>query len=563
MALLALLPACSGASQEPSSSARITVKPRASEPPADLVLTGGTVITMDPLQPRAEALAVRGGRIVAVGAAAEVQPLVGSATKRLELHGRAVTPGLVDGHCHLYGLGAAGEMLSLRGIKSAEEVAKRVAEAQAKRKPGEWIRGRGWDQNLWTPKDFPTKAVLDRVAPDHPVVLRRIDGHSTWVNTEALRRAGISRDTKDPMGGRILRDSKGEPTGVLVDNAEELVAKKIPPDSGEARERMILAAADKAVGAGLTGVHEMGIDDETIAVYRKLAAEGRLKLRVYAFLTGEGQIASLSRRKPDVDEQGTAAFTLRAVKLYADGSLGSRSAALLAPYADEPGNSGLLLTTPEALAEAVLAASASGFQLGIHAIGDRANRMVLDAYAKVAGKDQRHRIEHAQIVAPEDIGRFAALGVVAAMQPTHATSDMPWAEARLGKDRLAGAYAWKSIMAAGAHVVGGSDFPIEEVSPLLGLDAALTRQDAQGNPPGGWLPRERLTLEEALRIYTVEPAWSSFQERNHGRIARGMVADLTVFDGDLSGGRLLSRKVDWTILGGQIVYARASDAGGT
>jgi predicted amidohydrolase YtcJ len=325
---------------------------------------------------------------------------------------------------------------------------------------------------------------------------------------------------------------------------------------------MILAAADEAVSAGLTGVHEMGIDDETIAVYRKLAAEGRLKLRVYAFLTGEGQIASLSRRKPDVDENGTAAFTLRSVKLYADGSLGSRSAALLAPYADDPGNSGLSLTTPEALAEAVLAASASGFQLGIHAIGDRANRMVLDAYAKVAGKDQRHRIEHAQIVAPEDLGRFAALGVVAAMQPTLATSDMPWAEARLGKDRLAGAYAWKSIMAAGAHVVGGSDFPIEEVSPLLGLDAALTRQDAQGNPPGGWLPKERLTLEEALRIYTVEPAWSSFQERNHGRIARGMVADLTVLDGDLSAGRLLSRKVDWTIVGGQIVHARTAEGGG-
>lgn len=531
---------------------------RGGEAPADLVLVGGAITTMDPQRPRAEGVAVKDGRVVFVGDAAATRAWIGPNTKVVELHGRSVTPGLVDGHCHLYGLGVARSTLSLRGVTSAADAVKLVAAAVATRGAGEWIRGRGWDQNLWTPNEWPTKELLDAIAPDNPVALRRIDGHSTWVNSAALRAAGITAATADPAGGRILRDAKGEPTGVLVDNAESLVLDKIPAVSREAKTRMILAAQDEALAAGLTGVHEMGIDDDTIAVYRQLAADGKLKLRVYAFLQGEGFIDSLATRTPDRDDTGMARFTLRSVKLYADGSLGSRSAALLAPYADDPQNSGLVLATPEQLAAAVAMASAHGWQLGIHAIGDRANRVVLDAYAKVAGQDLRFRIEHAQIVAPDDLPRFGQLGVIAAMQPTHATSDMPWAEDRLGKARLHGAYAWKSIMSAGGHVMGGSDFPVEEVPPLLALYAAVTRQDAAGKPEGGWLPEERLTLDEALRLYTVEPAYASFQEARRGRLAAGFVADLTVFDGDLAADRsLLDRRVDLTIVGGVIEYDRA------
>ncbi len=341
---------------------------RGGEAPADLVLVGGAITTMDPQRPRAEGVAVKDGRVVFVGDAAATRAWIGPNTKVVELHGRSVTPGLVDGHCHLYGLGVARSTLSLRGVTSAADAVKLVAAAVATRGAGEWIRGRGWDQNLWTPNEWPTKELLDAIAPDNPVALRRIDGHSTWVNSAALRAAGITAATADPAGGRILRDAKGEPTGVLVDNAESLVLDKIPAVSREAKTRMILAAQDEALAAGLTGVHEMGIDDDTIAVYRQLAADGKLKLRVYAFLQGEGFIDSLATRTPDRDDTGMARFTLRSVKLYADGSLGSRSAALLAPYADDPPNSGPVPATPEQLAAAGGRASAHVWQLGRHAM---------------------------------------------------------------------------------------------------------------------------------------------------------------------------------------------------
>ena len=547
----ALLAACAGGGQT-------TMTDRAPAR-AELVLHGGRVLTMDPARPDATAIAVVAGRVAVVGSDADALAFVGPDTRVIDLAGRTVTPGLVDGHCHLFGLGREFEQLSFRGLDSAAAVAAVVARAAKTRPAGEWLLGRGWDQNRWTPAEFPTRGLLDIAAPAHPVAIRRIDGHALWVNGAALAAAAIDSRTSDPAGGRIVRDARGEPTGVLIDNAADLVFARLPPDSAEARARQILAGATRAVAAGLTGVHEMGIDDATVAVYRKLVAEGRLPLRVYAFLQGEGQLDTLAARVPDRDPDGTARFVLRAVKLYADGALGSRGAALLAPYADDPGNVGLVLATEAELAHAVDAAVASGWQLGVHAIGDRANRMVLDAFARAVGGDRRFRIEHAQVVAPEDLGRFAALGVAAAMQPTHATSDMAWADERLGPARLVGAYAWRTLLASGAHVIGGSDFPIEDVPPLLGLYAAVTRMDAKGNPPGGWLPDERLTLEQALSLYTVEPAWAAFAERQRGRIALGFVADLTVFDGPLAPDRsLLERQVDLTIVGGSVVYARAA-----
>lgn len=548
-AALTLLAACAG---NPTPATTPSIEP------ADLVLTGGSILTMRPEAPRAEAVAIRGQVIAAVGTAADVNRFVGPATRVVDLHGRTVTPGLVDAHAHLYGLGEALESLSLRGLASVEAVAKIVAEAAESRAPGEWITGRGWDQNRFSPAVFPDHAALDAAAPAHPVALERVDGHALWLNAAALRAAGITKDTPDPPGGKIVRDAAGEPTGVLVDHAMSLAERSMPAAPAAVRARRIQKAAALAASLGLTGVHEMGIDDETVAVYRALSREGKLPIRVYAYLAGAGRVDTLPRRTPDRDPDGTAMFVLRGVKLFADGALGSRGAALLAPYDDDPKNTGLVLTPPDELARAAKIAAESGFQVAVHAIGDRANRAVLDAFAAAgAGRDLRFRVEHAQVVAPEDIPRFAALGAVASMQPTHATSDMPWAEARVGPTRIRGAYAWRSILKTGAHVAFGSDFPVEEPSPLLGLYAAVTRQDADGKPPGGWRPEERLTLEEAIRAFTVEPAWAAFAEAHRGVIAPGFVADLTVFDRALAPDRsLLAAKADLVLVGGRVAHER-------
>ncbi len=524
--------------------------------PADVVLVNGTVFTMDPLKPRADAVAVRDGRIAAVGTREDVTSLVGPATRIIDLAGRSVSPGLTDGHCHLYGLGKALEILSLRGLGSAKEAAALVGKEAAARPAGEWIEGRGWDQNLWTPAAFPDRRVLDEVAPKHPVALRRVDGHALWLNGAALAAAGVTKATPDPAGGKIVRDERGEPTGVLVDAAMALIDERMPEPAPDAIRRRILRAAETASQAGLTGVHEMGISEPVVKVYRELAAAGKLPLRVYAYLDAS-HVPELPTRRPDATDP-LALFTLRGVKLFADGALGSRGALLLAPYSDDPKNVGLVVTSKEALAAAAKAAAQGGWQMAVHAIGDRANRNVLDAIAEAHVSPQaRFRIEHAQIVAPEDAPRFAALGVAASMQPTHATSDMPWAEARVGKDRIRGAYAWRTMLDAHAHVVAGSDFPVEQVSPLLGLYAFVTRQDGDGKPAGGWMPEQKLTLDEALRAFTVEPAWAAFAENDRGRVATGFVADLTVYDRLLPADRrLLDTKIDMTIVGGKIVYER-------
>jgi hypothetical protein len=532
---------------------------RENAPPADLVLVGGTIYTMDPLRPRAEGVAIRDGRIDAVGSAAEVRARIGASTRVIDLAGRAVTPGLVDGHCHLYGMGLSLETVSLRGAASVDEAVGRAVAAAKDAPAGEWVTGRGWDQNLWPGQQFPSHADLDRAFPDRPVALRRIDGHALWTNAAAMKIAGIGRDTNDPAGGKILRDAKGEPTGVFIDNAMDLVETKIPAASIEARKRRILRAADLAVQNGLAGVHEMGIEDATVLAYEQLAAEGKLKLRVYAFLEGS-TIADLPSRRPDIGGGDAAMLTVRGVKLYADGALGSRGAWLLAPYTDDPGNSGLVLLDREGLTKAVKIAAQGGWQLAVHAIGDAANRAVLDAVeAGAAGRtDLRFRIEHAQVVAPEDADRFAALGVIASMQPTHATSDMPWAEARLGPDRIKGAYAWRTLTDAKARLVGGSDFPVEELPTLYGIYAAVTRQDREGEPEGGWYPEQRLTLDEAIKLYTTDAAYASFTEASRGVIAPGRLADLTVYDRELAAGEsLLQTSVDLTIVGGVIVYDRA------
>jgi predicted amidohydrolase YtcJ len=516
----------------------------AAEPPADLVLRGGEIVTEDPAQPHARALALRGGEIVAVGDDAAVAPLMGAKTRVVELRGRAVVPALTDAHAHLVGLGFTRAMVDLRGARSAEECARRVA-AAAKSIKRAWILGRGWDQNRFPDKAFPTHATLDRVAPDRPVFLDRVDGHAGWANAEAMRRAGITRATADPSGGRIIRDPHGEPTGIFIDRAMSLVEKAIPAPTAAEIEAAIVRAQELVLAEGLTEVHEMGISAATVEVYRALARDGRLKLRVYAMASADDADTLVSH--PPERSESRALFTLRGIKLYIDGALGSRGAALLAPYSDDPNNSGLLLTKPERVEELARRAVKSGWQIAVHAIGDRGNRIVLAAYEKAGVTPaQRFRIEHAQVVALDDFARFGKFGIVASMQPTHATSDSPWAEARLGKQRLKGAYAWRRMLDAGAPLAFGSDFPVEEPSVVAGFRAAVER--------GGWTVDQKLTLDETLRAFTTGAAFAAFEEGWRGRAARGMAADLTVFDRPVK--KLLTARVDLTIVDGRIVYER-------
>jgi len=522
----------------------------------DVVLVGGDVWTMDPARPRAQAIAWRGEQVVAVGDDAAIRALAGPATRVIDLHGRSATPGLIDAHCHLYGLGADLEHVSVRGLASESAAVAVVAEAAKTRPAGQWLVGRGWDQNRWPGQQFPTRKSLDAAVGDRPVVLDRIDGHAIWVNTVALREAQITRATPDPAGGKIVRDAAGEPTGVLIDNAMPLVQSREPPASPAMRAQRIEAAARVAIAAGLTAVHEMGIDDATADAYRELAAAHRLPLRVHAYLTAPASDA----RFQTPPAPATGRFVMPGVKLYADGALGSRGARLYEPYTDDPGNLGLWRTEPAALARTVDAAVAGGWEIAVHAIGDAGVGSVLDAYlAAEHAHPGEHwlRIEHVQVIAERDVPRMVAARAIASMQPTHATSDMPWAENRLGPARIRGAYAWRTMLDHHIPLAAGSDFPVEQVSPILGLYSAVTRQDGGGMPPGGWYPAQRMTLSEAIEAETRGAAYAEGAAASRGVLAPGRRADLTVFSGALAPDRsLLDLRVDYTIVDGEIVYQR-------
>jgi hypothetical protein len=517
----------------------------AAEAPADLVLRNGDVLTQDLGRPHAHAVAVRGDQIIAVGDDAAVSALIGPGTRVIDLKGRAVVPALTDAHAHLTGLGFALGDVDLRGVASADECARRAAAAAAAspKSARPWIMGRGWDQNRFADKAFPTHATLDQI--DRPVFLERIDGHAGWANAEAMTRAGVTRDTKDPPGGRIVRDAKGELTGVFVDNAMDLIGRAIPAASDTQIEAAILRAQDIVAAQGLTGIHDMGVSLGTLDVYRRLAAAGRLKIRIYAL--GSAGDADTLLAKPPAKSAPRAMLTVRGIKLYADGALGSRGAALLAPYSDDPKNSGLEIMSAAKLEAIARRAVATGWQVAVHAIGDRGNRNVVDAYQRAGVKPAlRFRIEHAQVVALDDIPRFAKLGIIASMQPTHATSDSPWAEARLGKERTRGAYAWRRMLDAGVPLAFGSDFPVEEPSLVAGLRAGVDR--------AGWTVDQRLTLEETLRAFTTGAAFAAFEESWRGRAAPGMAADLTIFGGPAN--TLTRARIDATIVAGKVVYER-------
>jgi predicted amidohydrolase YtcJ len=507
---------------------------------ADLVLRNGDVLTQDPAHPHARAVAVRGGVIVAID---DVDKLVGPKTRVIDLKGRAVVPALTDAHAHLAGLGFAAGMVDLRGCSSVADCAKRVEVAfyTPRRTRGDWLMGRGWDQNRFPDGKFPTHAALDKMSS--PVFLERVDGHAAWVNATAMHQAHVDRTTADPPGGKIVRDDKGNPTGVFVDNAMSLVEKAIPEPTATEIEAAIVRGQSLALAEGLTEVHDMGIGRNATAAYQRLTRDGKLQIRVYAM--GAQSDADLLLAHPPAPAQPQAMFTLRGIKLYADGALGSRGAALLAPYADEPANRGLEITPEPALEKIARAAVAGGWQVAVHAIGDRGNRNVLDAFtaAGVAPK-HRFRIEHAQVVALDDIPRFAKLGVIASMQPTHATSDSPWAGKRVGTERIKGAYAWRRMLDAGVRLAFGSDFPVEEPSVVAGFRAAVER--------AGWTIDQKLTLDETLRAFTTGAAFAAFEESWRGRAAPGMAADLTIFDRPAAD--LVHARVDATIVGGRVVY---------
>ena len=527
---------------------------------ADLVLQGGVVITLDDARPRAEAVAVRRGRIVAVGSALDMKPLLGRGTRVIDLAGSAVVPGLTDAHVHVESLGTALERLDLVGATSLEDALGRVGSAASKLPAGEWLLGRGWDQNDWPGKRFPTAADLDRAAGDRPVYLVRIDGHAAWVSSAALKRAGISATTADPEGGRILRDAGGAPSGVLVDNAMALVSALVAEPPRDVRKRRLAAGLLACARAGLTSVHDAGVPLSTVDLYKELLAERALATRVYVMIKADEFLAAPPSLAPEIG-LGDGRLTVRAVKVMADGALGSRGALLLQPYADEPGTRGLATIAPETLRTVVQRALAQGFQVATHAIGDAANRMVRDAYEAAFGAGggalHRFRIEHAQVLAPTDVPRFKALGVIPSMQPTHCTSDMYWAEDRLGPERAQGAYLWKTFLSQGVPVAGGSDAPytVEDIAVLPGLYAAVTRQDAKGWPTGGWHPDERVTVTEALRMFATSAAFAAFEEDDRGTIAPGKRADLTVFTRDVTTAapaEILATRVVMTVVGGEV-----------
>ena len=475
--------------------------------PADLIVTGGRIYTVDDTRPMVEAFAVRSGKFAFVGSLRDAMLYKGPQTRVLDLHGATAYPGFIDAHAHLLGLGQALQSVDLGGTPSYEEVVSRVVARAKTTAKGQWIMGDGWDQNRWPVKEFPTHDALTRAVPNNPVILNRVDGHAVLANAAAMRAAGITSKTADPSGGRIIRDAKGNPTGVFVDNAQSLFAASAPRLNQAQLAELMHAAAVESNKWGLTEVQDMGEERATIEALESLAKDGKLPLRTYEMVTDDSAaLAYFYARGPQAGLYDGHLW-VRGIKLYADGALGSRGAALLAPYSDDGANTGLLVSTPEHLKARAINALKHGFQVSTHAIGDRGNRNALDAYEAaldaVPTPDARLRIEHAQIISPEDIPRFAKLGVIPSMQASHQTSDMPWAERRLGPVRIRGAYAWRALLNTGVVIANGTDFPVEHVSPIITFHSSVTRQDADNAPPGGWYPDQRMTREEALRSMTI------------------------------------------------------------
>ena len=530
-----------------------------------LLVHGGTIYLGAPDWRTAEALLVEDGRVREVGRFAALEQLAGPGARHLDLGGGVALPGLQDAHGHVEGLGKSLESVDLRGAASYAELIERVALQAARQPPGTWIEGRGWDQNRWPDKRFPHHRELSARVPAHPVLLERVDGHAVLVNLKALELAGLDKpqSTAEPVsGGHWMLDEEGRLAGVLVDAACALVERHRPAPDAATRERWLLRAQAELLALGLTCVHDMGVDLATVRLYERLRDEGRLKLRVIAYLGGDTALKDEDLAGFPLAPDARERFSVPGVKYLIDGALGSRGAALLEDYSDDPANRGLLQFPPEELERRVALCARHGLQPAIHAIGDRGNRLVLEAYERRIGLDPgfaalRPRVEHAQVVAESDWPRFARLGIVPSMQPTHATSDMPWAPARLGPERTRGAYAWTKLDPSLAALAFGSDFPVERPHPLEGVYAARTTCARDGQPPQGFKPEERLDARAALAGFTLGAARAVRQERTRGRLAAGYAADLTVLDRDplrVPPQELLQARVLLTVVDGEVVH---------
>jgi predicted amidohydrolase YtcJ len=535
--------------------------------PADLVFKNGNIYTVNDAQPKAEAVAVKGDRIIFVGSNADVQRFVAASTPVIDLRGKTMVPGMTDAHQHLSGVGFREMTLNLEGIASLGAFLAKVKERVDQTKPGDWVTGRGWIETFWTPPVFPTRWDLDKIAPNNPVFLDRADGHGAVANSAAFKLAGITKDTPSPFGGEISKDkTTGEPSGMLLDAAQGLVQRHIPGTTAAEAERAVILGVKRDIELGWTQVQDPGGDFAEVDIDSRLYREGKIKLRIYKALSAPGPEADrLLRDGPTIGSFGNR-FTVRALKLYADGSLGSRSAALLQPYADKPDTSGFLTVKEEVLQPLLRDALRKGIQIETHAIGDRGNRFILDQYEKAMAavpqsewkvKAPRWRVEHSQIVNSADIPRFAKLGVIPSMQPSHAIGDLHFAPSRLGIERLAGAYAWQSFIKAGSIIPGGSDAPVERGEPLIEFYAAVARKDMKGFSGPGWHPEEAASREQALKMFTIWPAYAAFEETLRGSIEKGKLADFTVFAADIMKvpeAEILKTRCMMTVIGGEMVY---------
>src|SRR5215471_7518769 len=494
-------------------------------PKLDLLFINAHVITIDPSRPAAEAVAIQGERIAWVGTTAEARRRFAGVSQIVDLHGATVLPGLIDAHVHLLALGQSLLRLNLKDVSDANEAVALVKQRVANAVPGEWILGWGWDEGKWA-AHYPGNQALSEASPNNPVFLVGLHTFAAWANQKALELSGINKATIDPVNGRIMRDEKtGEPTGILLNQAEQLVEKHVPPLSLEQTEKAIELAARECVRNGLTSVHDARVSPLMLQAFRELIRQGRMPVRLYAILDGADSalVHAWLARGPEIDPQHR--LTVRSFKLFADGALGSRGAALLEAYSDAPEAKGVITTSEASIYDLTRQSLEHGFQVCTHAIGDRANRMTLEAYERALKEsrragDARLRVEHAQVLAAADIPRFVRLGVIPSMQPTHCTSDMGWAEKRVGPDRIKGAYAWRSLLSTGVHLPLSSDFPGETLNPFYGIYAAVTRQNTSGNPPGGWYPAETLTLGEALRGYTIEGAYPSLKNERRAQLKK-------------------------------------------
>ena len=529
---------------------------------ADRIFINTSIYTLNPANETATSVAVKNGRILFIGDEEKSYEYSNENTEILDLKGNTLIPGLTDAHAHIGGTGKFLQTLNFHGTASSSEITSMVRTAANRTLPGEWIEGRGWDQNDWQVKKFPTSGLLDKVAPKNPVAFSRVDGHAYWVNQVALDLAGITSETPDPDGGRIVRlPGSNKPSGILIDNAMLLIDDIKPEPSYELKKRRISQALSYSLKLGLTTIHDAGSDSDEVEIYKELASEGKLNPRVYVMLDDDEKLKEKYFKAGPQIGLFDNHLTIRTIKLYADGALGSRGALLLKPYSDDPENSGLSVTPVSELRKSFIEGIKRGFQVATHAIGDSGNRMILDIVEEVVGSDpqndHRSRIEHAQILSLSDIQRFNRLGVIPSMQPTHCTSDMYWAEDRIGSERIKGAYAWRKLLDTGVVIPGGSDSPVESINPLWGIYAAVTRQDHQRYPEGGWQPGERMTMEEAVKMFSAWPAYASFDENIKGTIEVGKLADFTILSNDIfkeDPSVLLETKVLMTVVGGEILY---------